>query len=91
MLTFSEKTWARWLDLQSGFHLNRWRVVDYVQAAHDAGLVDIGYEPILRDEAGLQKILPRLHKRFRSLQPELLAILCIYLYGKKPDITIPAI
>jgi len=84
MLTFSERTWARWLDLRGGFHLNRWRASDYLRAARAAGFVHIGYEAIATDEAELQQVLPRLDDRFRQVQADLLAILRMYLYGEKP-------
>jgi SAM-dependent methyltransferase len=87
MLTFSDPTWNRWLDLRGGFHLNRWRVSDYLAAANKAGFINVEYEPLLTDRAGLKNILPRLHEQFRHVQADLLAVLCIYLYGEKSHIS----
>jgi len=84
MLTFSDHVWSHWLDLRDGFHLNRWRVPDYLRAAHVADFVNIDYEILLKDEAALKAILPRLHCRFRSVPEELLSILSISLYCQKP-------
>jgi SAM-dependent methyltransferase len=84
MLTFSEQLWVRWLDLDGGFHLNRWRVPDYLHVTHESGFVNVGYEILSTDEAALKAILPRLDYRFRSVPEELLAILTISLYGQKP-------
>ncbi len=36
MLTMSEQSWERWFDLPGGFHLNRWRAPDYLQAMYKA-------------------------------------------------------
>ena len=84
MLTFSEQLWVRWLDLDGGFHLNRWRVPDYLHVTHESGFVNVGYEILSKDEAALKAILPRLDYRFRSVSEEMLAILTISLYGQKP-------
>lgn len=84
MLTFSDQTWSRWLDLRGGFHLNRWRVPDYLHAAHESGFTNVGYEILLKDEAALKAILPRLHCRFRSMPEELLSILSMSLCCQKP-------
>jgi SAM-dependent methyltransferase len=84
MLTFSDQFWSRWLDLRGGFHLNRWRVPDYLHAAHESGFVNVGYEILLKDEAALKAILPRLQCRFRSVPEELLSILSISLCCQKP-------
>jgi len=86
MLTFSDQVWSRWLDLGGGFHLNRWRVPDYLHAAHDSRFVDVGYEILLKDEAALKTILPRVDYRFRSVSEEMLAILLVSLYGQKPNV-----
>jgi SAM-dependent methyltransferase len=84
MLTFSERLWVRWLDLGGGFHLNRWRVPDYLHVTHESGFVNVGYEILLKNEAALKEILPRLDYRFRSVSDEMLAILIVSLYGQKP-------
>lgn len=84
MLTFSDQLWARWFDLSGGFHLNRWRVPAYLQAVRESGFVDVGYDVLLRDEAALKAVLPRVNCRFRSMEEKTLAILCISLFGHKP-------
>lgn len=84
MLTFSEKVWRRWLDLDGGFHLNRWRLPDYLRATQESGFVNVGYEVLLSDEAALNAVLPRLDFRFRSMDKQVLAILSISLFGQKP-------
>lgn len=84
MLTFSDKIWQRWLDLGGGFHLNRWRVPDYLRAAQESGFVNVGYD-ILSDDAGaLKAVFSRLNGRFRSIEEQVLAILSIALFGQKP-------
>jgi SAM-dependent methyltransferase len=84
MLTFSDQVWSRWLDLGGGFHLNRWRLPDYLRAAHDSCFVDVNYDILLKDEDTLKPILPRLDFRFRSIPEEMLAILSVSLYAQKP-------
>lgn len=85
MLTFSDQVWERWLALRGGFHLNRWRASDYLHTAHEAGFVNVNYDAILKDDSGLKAVLPRLHSRFLSIHEDILAILCMYLYGEKPQ------
>ncbi len=87
MLTFSDQVWERWLDLQGGFHLNRWRAPDYINAMHEAGFASINYDASCIDHTGLKQILPRLDRRFQTVNRGMLAILSLYLYGEKlqPD------
>jgi hypothetical protein len=56
----------------------------YLRVADPAGFVNVDYEILLKDEAVLKAILPRLHCRFRSVPEELLSILSISLYCQKP-------
>jgi SAM-dependent methyltransferase len=84
MLTFSDRVWRRWLDLGGGFHLNRWRADDYLWAARESGFVDVRYDVLSRDNAALKPVLNRLDRRFRSMPEEVLAILTISLFGRKP-------
>jgi SAM-dependent methyltransferase len=84
MLTFSERTWRIFFDLPGGFHLNRWRVPDYLEAMQESRFVNIKYVPSQTDYAGLNKILPRLNAQFARLPVEILSIVGIYLYGEKP-------
>jgi hypothetical protein len=86
MLAFSDAVWSRWLDLNGGFHLNRWRVPDYMQAAHESHFVNVDYEILQKDETALKQILPRMNDRFRSVSAEMLAILSLSLYARKPNI-----
>ena len=83
MLTFSNQAWARWLDLRGGFHLNRWRAPDYLQAMHDAGFVNVSYEVFMQDKEQLRAIFSRLDHRFRMVKEDMLAILGMYVYGEK--------
>lgn len=83
MLTFSDECWERFLDLEGGFHLNRWRAPDYVRAMNQAGFVNVSCEDFLRDEAGALEAMPRLAPGFRGLSMEALAVQGIYLYGEK--------
>jgi SAM-dependent methyltransferase len=83
MLTFSDAVWHRWIDLCGGFHLNRWRASDYVQAMSDAGFVNVRYEALQQDLEGLRAILPRLHGRFRTIHEDMLAILGLSVFGQK--------
>jgi SAM-dependent methyltransferase len=84
MLTFSDQVWGRWFNLRGGFHVNRWRTPEYLRAMDAVGFEAVSYERVGEDSAGLQKILPRLNARFQNITPDMLAILGIYLYGKKP-------
>lgn len=84
MLTFSEYTWHRWLNLRGGFHVNRWRVPDFLRALADAGLVDITYETLERDDEALETVADRLNARFQAIPRPVLAIQLINLYGRKP-------
>jgi ubiquinone/menaquinone biosynthesis C-methylase UbiE len=88
MLTFSDRVWSSWLDIPGGFHLNRWRVPEYLQAAKQAGFERVSYEVTIRDAAGLETIRPRLRARFGTVPDEMLAVLSILLYGGKPSDTI---
>lgn len=84
MLTFDDPVWERWLDLSGGFHLNRWRAPDYVQAMRMAGFVDVGCDVFWRDDQRARAISPRLAPRFRGIPIIELAIQGMYLYGRKP-------
>lgn len=84
MLAYSNKVWERWFDLRGGFHVNRCRLPDYLRAIEDAGFIHVKHEVDMQDKQGLQEILPRIDKRFRSLSKEVLSTLAIYLYGEKP-------
>jgi SAM-dependent methyltransferase len=83
MLTFSDNTWKRWFDLPGGFHLNRWRVPDYLDAAHRTGFVNLRYDAFIQDQDGARAIMPRLDSRFRNIPEDILSILGISLYGEK--------
>ena len=84
MLTFSDEVWSRWLDLSGGFHLNRWRVPDYLRAAHESRFINVDYEILQKDETALKLVLHRLNYRFRSVSAEMLAIVSLSLHGQKP-------
>jgi SAM-dependent methyltransferase len=84
MLTFSEATWRRWLCPKRGFHLNRWRLPEYVEAMREVGFVNIGYQVLQRDEAALRSVMPRLNERFREFSPDILSVLVVHIYGQKP-------
>lgn len=84
MLTYSNRTWNRWLNPRDGFHLNRWRLPDYLQAMRKAGFESIDYRSLERDQAGLMEIQPRLSPRFRDTDPELLSITIVHLHARKP-------
>jgi SAM-dependent methyltransferase len=84
MLTFSDDVWRRWLCPKRGFHLNRWRLPQYFEAMREAGFINIGYEVLQRDESGLRAILPRLDERFQAMDPDMLSVLVVHLYGQKP-------
>jgi len=84
MLTFSEETWQRWLCPKRGFHQNSWRLPEYLEAIRHAGFVNIGYKVLQRDEATLREILPRLDERFKYLDPDMLSVLVVHLYGERP-------
>lgn len=83
MLTFSDRIWQRWLCPKRGFHLNRWRLPDYLEAMQKVGFVDIGYQVLGRDEAALRDILPRLDVRFKDIPLDLLSVLGVHVYGAK--------
>jgi SAM-dependent methyltransferase len=85
MLTFSDQTWRQWLDLDGGFHVNRWRAHEHLQALAEAGFEQIMYLPIMSDRLALQAVRHRLDRRFRALPEKLLALQMIYLYGRKPE------
>jgi len=84
MLTFSDATWERWLNLGGGFYVNRWRAHDYVLAMAEAGFERVTYEVTQQDRAGAQAIRPRLNRRFAGLPDAVLGIEMLYLYGRKP-------
>lgn len=84
MLTFADAFWERWLNLQGGFHLNRWRAPDYRQALTIAGLMNARCIPTQQDPIGAQAIRPLLAPRYRSLGIDDLAILGVVLYGERP-------
>ncbi len=84
MLTFSEEIWQRWLNPKRGFHQNRWRLPEYLEAIKSARFVNTGYRVLQRDEATLREILPRLNERFRDMDPDMLSVLVVHLYGEKP-------
>jgi hypothetical protein len=84
MLTFSDQVWSRWLDLGDRFHLNRWRDPDYMRAAHKDGFVNVISEILSKYERALKDILPRLHRRFRSVPEDVLAIPFISLHCQQP-------
>lgn len=84
MLTFSEEIWQRWLNPKRGFHQNRWRLPEYLEALKSARFVNTGYRVLQRDEATLREILPRLNERFRDMDPDMLSVLVVHLYGEKP-------
>lgn len=84
MLAYSETMWKRWLNLGGGFHVNRWRAHDHLQALADAGFEQITYEPFRYDLPGLRALKHRLDRRFRELPERMLGIQMIYLYGRKP-------
>lgn len=84
MLTFSDKVWERWFNPKGGFHLNRWRITDYLRAMHEVGFENVCYEGLQKDEPGLMKVMPRLHERFHGISRDLLSLLVVHLYGEKP-------
>jgi len=84
MLTFSDTTWERWLNLRGGFYVNRWRAPDYVLAMAEAGFERVTYEVTLQDRAAARAIRPRLARRFQDLPEAVLGIEMMYLYGRKP-------
>lgn len=85
MLTISDRVWERWIDMRGGFHVNRLRVHEHLQALADAGFRQITFEPILSDRDALEHMCHRLDERFRGLPPQLLALQMVYLYGRKPE------
>ena len=85
MLTFSDRVWKRWLDPQGGFSLNRWRLTDYVRAMQRIGFSGIEYEVLQTDEAGLRAVMPRLDEQFRGISTDVLSVLWVHLYARKPD------
>jgi len=85
MLTFSDSFWNRWIDLRGGFHLNRWRVPDYLSAMYQVGFVQVESEPVVSDLAGLRAVYPRLQPKYRTIDSTTLAVLMLYIYGEKPN------
>lgn len=84
MLAYSARAWQRWLCPKRGFHLNRWRLPEYLDAMDALGFVNIGYQVLERDEAGLREIMPRLDERFKDIRPDMLSVLVVHVYGEKP-------
>jgi SAM-dependent methyltransferase len=84
MLTYSDETWDRWLNMRGGFYVNRWRAHDHLMALANAGFELITYESILADAPDLRAIRRRLNRRFGQLPDTVLSIQMIYLYGRKP-------
>lgn len=84
MLTYSDRIWDRWLDPKGGFHLNRWRLPDYLQAMENAGFVKIQYRTLQQEKEELLKILSRLDRQFRHIDTDSLSITVAHLYGNKP-------
>jgi SAM-dependent methyltransferase len=84
MLAYSDQTWRRWIDLRGGFHVNRWRAHEHLQALADAGFVQITYAALASDPDALAVVRGRLDRRFRDLPERLLAIAMISLYGRRP-------
>lgn len=84
MLTYSDRTWCRWLNPKRGFHLNRRRLPDYLDALHEAKFDDVSYQVLQKDEGGLREIWPRLDDRFREMDPDLLAVTVVHLSARKP-------
>ena len=74
----------RWLFPEWGFHLNRWRLAEYVEAMQNAGVVGIECEVLHQDEAGLMEILPRLSKRFRDVDPRRRPVIVVHTHARKP-------
>lgn len=85
MLTYSDRVWERWLVPKGGFHLNRWRLPDYLQAMRDAGFIDVRYEILEKSEDELGKVRDRLDERFRAIDDDLLSVMKTHVYGQKPS------
>lgn len=83
MLTYSERTWERRLDPPGGYHLNRWRASQYVEAMKEAGFVDCASRAGLRDEDGLRAIWPHLDESFQRFAFDDLSILTMQVYGRR--------
>jgi SAM-dependent methyltransferase len=84
MLTYSDWMWRRWLDLRGGFHVNRWRAHQHLNALAAAGFAQVTYEAMRVDKDGLRAVRNRLDQRFRDLPEQLLAIQMLSIYGTKP-------
>ena len=84
MLTFPDRTWDRWLTPKGGFHLNRWRLPDYLDAMQQVGFENIQYEVLDRDRVALRTILPRLNERFRGIDEDELSVLSVHVWAEKP-------
>lgn len=89
MLTFSDTTWERWLNLRGGFYVNRWRAHDYVLAMAEAGFERVTYEVTMQDREAARAIRPRLVRRFQDLPDAVLGIEMMYLYGRRSEANLP--
>jgi len=84
MLTYSDSFWENWLDLAGGFHLNRWRLPDFLCAAREVGFQEVGCDVLSKDETELTAIMHRIQPPFVAMPQDILAVLMIALYGQKP-------
>jgi SAM-dependent methyltransferase len=84
MLTYSDTVWAKWLDLDGAFHVNRLRLPDYINVAREIGFQRINYEILSKDEAELTAVIDRIQPEFRTVPHEILALLTVALNGQKP-------
>ena len=83
MLTYSDSFWANWLDLSGGFHLNRWRLPDFLCAAREVGFQEVACEVLSRNESELQAIMHRISPRFSAMPKDSLSVLTAAFYGQK--------
>ena len=90
MLTYSDEFWHQWLDQPGGFHLNRWRSLDYAEAIKRAGFTQICCETMMADREGLCAVEQRLASHFRRYGADQLAIQGIALTGLKSNTDTPA-
>lgn len=81
MLAYSDDVWRRWFDLSGGFHLNRWRVPDYLNAMARAGFCTMRAGHARIDPEGARAIQGRLDSRFRGLSEDILAVTWLELCG----------
>lgn len=87
MLTYSERVWTRWLDPSGGFHLNRWRLPDFLQAIREAGFIEIHYETLQESKEELKKVRHRLDERFLSGDVDSLSTMVVHVFARKPTRT----